>query len=180
MVILNGRSLRTSRCERGLVDFPFSRTQHCSLFSESWFFSPLYFALLGSCAVHRGEGGLGGEWNRLQQGGSQAWVSEPQSSSARALTPGGSCRHPLSPSSFPPSCMERPVLARPTWDRAGGAGAPQAVTSPSPPSPCLCPLSLRCLCSSVCDSPPLLFKAAHFIHHRQQFIFPGESFAWFH
>lgn len=42
--------------------FPFC-TQHCSVFSESQFFSPLYFALLGSCAVHRGEGGLGGEWN---------------------------------------------------------------------------------------------------------------------
>lgn len=61
-----------------------------------------------------------------------------------------------------------------------GQGRPSPITSPSPPSPCLCPLFLRCLCSSVCDSPPLLFKAAHFIHHRQQFIFPGESFAWFH
>lgn len=60
-------------------------------------------------------------------------------------------------------------------------GLPQQITSPSLPSPCLRPFLPRLrLLFCVYDSPPLLFKAAYFIHHRQQFIFPGESFAWFH
>lgn len=37
MMILSGGSLSTSRCERGLVDCPFSCTQHCSVFQHLGF-----------------------------------------------------------------------------------------------------------------------------------------------
>lgn len=148
---MNGRNFGTSGCERGLVDFPFSRTAlfaHC--FQESWFFSVI-FCPPGLMCNSRRRRGLGSEWNRLPQGGSQAWsLGTPVLRYPRALTPGGSCRHPLSPSSFPPSCMGSPVLARAYLGQGRWGRAPQPYNQPLSPQPCLCPLSLRCLCSSVC------------------------------
>lgn len=77
------------------------------------------------------------------------------------------------------------------------SAAPSLLGSPCPdsflvggPLSCMAPPFLTRACPSsprtpssraalaLCDSPPLLFKAAYFIHHRQQFIFPGESCAW--
>lgn len=75
-----------------------------------------------------------------------------------------------------------PACIAVSWPSLPGAGC-----TPTPSNQPLCPEPLPVhlppllhLRFCVCDSPPLLFKAACFIHHRQQFIFPGESFAWFH
>ena len=81
---------------------------------------------------------------------------------------------------FLPAFFLLPAWITLSWPGPPGHTCPSPLTSPSLPGPCLCPLPTRFIGCSVCDSPPLLFKAAYFIHHRQQFIFPGESFAWFH
>lgn len=158
---------------------------HTALFSvsASWFFSPFNFALLGLCAVHRGEGGQGGELNRP---GLCSRVA-PETGSPNPSPP---VQVPLllgapAGTHFLPARFLLPAWSAPSWPGPPGTeqvgqGCPSLITSPSPPGPCLCSRSLRCVCYPVCDSPPLLFKAAYFIHHRQQFIFPGESVAWFH
>lgn len=147
------------------------------------FFSPLYFALLGSRTVHRREGGPADERN---------WpgLFSRVAPKTGSLNPCPPVQDPLLPGApagthFFPALFLLPAWSAPSWPGPPGTGqvgqgCPSPITSPSPPSPCLCFLSPCCICYSVCDSPPLLFKAAYFIHHRQQFIFPGESFAWFH
>ena len=146
-------------------------------------FLPFNFALLGSCAVHRGEGGQGGEWNRP---GLCSRVA-PKTGSPNPSPP---VQVPLLPGApagthFLPALFLLPAWSALSWPGPPGTGqvgqgCPSLITSPSPRGPCLCSRSLCFVCYPVCDSPPLLFKAAYFIHHRQQFIFPGESFAWFH
>uniref|UniRef100_A0A8C9UP49 non-specific serine/threonine protein kinase n=1 Tax=Spermophilus dauricus TaxID=99837 RepID=A0A8C9UP49_SPEDA len=70
------------------------------------------------------------------------------------------------------------TLPKALTKKVGWAGLSQPNNQFLSPKPtCPPPPSLRLL-FCVCDSPPLLFKAAYFIHHRQQFIFPGESSAW--
>lgn len=72
------------------------------------------------------------------------WVSGPQSSSASPVPPVGSSQHPFSPTSFSPSCIDHPVLARLTWHGAGQVeqACPSPITSPALPSLCLVPSPL--------------------------------------
>lgn len=81
--------------------------------------------LVHSSQSRRGPGRERALARALQQADSQDWVSEPQSSSQvlllLALPPA-----PASPSFFPPSHMDHPVLARPTCPSPVTSSSPQA------------------------------------------------------
>lgn len=81
------------------------------------------------------------DWPELCSTVAVDWVSGPQSSSASPVPPVGSRQHPFSPTSFSPSCIDHPGLARLTWHGAGQVeqACPSPITSPSLPSLCLCP-----------------------------------------
>nr|XP_012600254.1 kinase suppressor of Ras 1-like isoform X2 [Microcebus murinus] len=75
----------------------------------------------------------------------------------------------------------------PAMNHLDSSSNPSSTTSSTPSSPAPFPTSSN---PSSATTPPnpspgqrdsrFNFPAASFIHHRQQFIFPGESFAWFH
>lgn len=137
---------------------------------------PAEFTLLGPCTFHR-EAGLRGE--RTGPGLCSRVAVEARSLNPR---PQGKPLHSrgLLPTPALSQLLSSFLHGSPCPGQAHrGHACPSPITSP-PSKPMPVPPPLRFICCSVCDSPPLLFKAAYFIHHRQQFIFPGESFAWSH
>ena len=157
---------------------------HTALFSvsASWFFSHSILPSWAHAQFTEEKGAR--EVNGIGQGSAAGW---PPRLGLR--TPVLQCKSPYSRGLLPAPTFSQlfllPAWSAPSWPGPPGTGqvgqgCPSLITSPSPRGPCLCSRSLCFVCYPVCDSPPLLFKAAYFIHHRQQFIFPGESFAWFH
>nr|XP_060500967.1 kinase suppressor of Ras 1-like [Panthera onca] len=116
-----------------------------------------YFTLPGSRTFHR-EVSLGGECRQPGLCSSGATSSQPQSSRESPFLGSPASTHFLSV-----------LFLLPAWITLFCPTPPHKQPVPGPPPP-----SLHLL-FCVCDSPPLLFKAAYFIHHRQQFIFPDIS-----